>query len=144
MSSRLASGVRIVVDFSACFLVDVYSALELDMSEDDITGFMAGLGYDAKSSISLESFQSGMRQIMRFTMSDKSVSSALVAICKDRCAAEMIFAINKMISTLQSIWCICRRRGSKGAISCRICISQAKPRHLRSPRGHHPQNRIAR
>jgi hypothetical protein len=60
------------------------------MSDDDITAFMANLGSDAKASISLESFQSGMRQIMRFTMSDKSVSSALLAICKDRCAVGFV------------------------------------------------------
>jgi Ca2+-binding EF-hand superfamily protein len=71
------------------FLFKFCSALELDMSDDDITAFMANLGSDAKASISLESFQSGMRQIMRFTMSDKSVSSALLAICKDRCASTL-------------------------------------------------------
>jgi hypothetical protein len=59
------------------------------MSDDDITGFMAGLGCAAQSEISLESFQSGMRQIMRFTMSDKSVSTALLAICKDRYIIEV-------------------------------------------------------
>jgi hypothetical protein len=61
------------------------------MSEEDITTFMSGLGYDAKQSLTLESFQSGMRQIMRFTMSDKSVSAALAAICKDRCANLVCF-----------------------------------------------------
>ncbi len=62
------------------------------MSDDDIANFMAGLGFDSKAgaSITLESFQSGMRQIMRFTMSDKSVSAALAAICKDRCVVDMI------------------------------------------------------
>ena len=62
------------------------------MSDDDIATFMAGLGYDSKpgASITLESFQSGMRQIMRFTMSDKSVSAAVAAICKDRYGVDMI------------------------------------------------------
>ena len=55
------------------------------MSDDDLTSFMSGLGYDTKQTIPLESFQSGMRQIMRFTISDKSVSGALAAISKDRC-----------------------------------------------------------
>ena len=72
------------------------SALELDMSDDDITSFMAGLGYDVQSgaSISLDSFQAGMRQIMRFTMSDKSVTAALAALCKDRYIREILMFVS--------------------------------------------------
>jgi hypothetical protein len=51
-----------------------------------------------------------MRQIMRFTMSDKSVSAALAAICKDRCANQRLFCLGflpQLIEILQPIRSLC-------------------------------------
>jgi hypothetical protein len=64
------------------------------MSDEEISNFMAGLGYDAKQGAPLQAFQSGMRQIMRFTMSDKSVTAALASICKDRQVYELIYSLH--------------------------------------------------